>query len=233
MKKSYYLGILLVILIAGIAGCRNVEKNAEQKIGKSVVQNQDISVEAQAPADPAKEMDEPAMEEKMTREDNKKDTDAEVERDGILYKIENVEITKKIGARRKDSVSFGMEEADAEGNLSGAQEYIWLTLQIRNSESTEQEILLNNPIVNIDEVNSVTETAAEAIYIDPEQTGMKARERFHCKLKPGEEKTVELGYIIETVNAPDTLYYCVGDGGNEFSDPSYEFLYLGEVEDGE
>lgn len=169
---------------------------------------------------------------KSVSEENKKETFTEIEYENVKYKIENVEISKNIGDHEKSQINFWKEQIDEQGNLLGNQQYIWITFQVKNSEKEKQEILLNNLIVNIDPDNIVTETAAEARYIYPEQRGMSAEKRFHYILEPDEEKEVEIGYIVDEKNAQDKIYYCLGaGGGSSLDNPGNSFLYLGELED--
>lgn len=164
--------------------------------------------------------------------ENKKETFAEIEYENVKYKIKNVEISKDIGNHEKSQINFWNEQIDEQGNLLGNEQYIWITFKVKNSGNEKQEILLNNLIANIDSENIVTETAAEARYIYPEQSGISVEQRFHCILEPDEEKEVEIGYIIEEKSAQDAIYYCLGPGGGAALDnPSNIFIYLGELED--
>lgn len=112
--------------------------------------------------------------------ENKKETFAEIEYENVKYKIKNVEISKNIGNHEKSQINFWNEQIDEQGNLLGNEQYIWITFKVKNSGNEKQEILLNNLIVNIDSKNIVTETAAEARYIYPEQSGISVEQRFHC-----------------------------------------------------
>lgn len=169
---------------------------------------------------------------KSVHEENKKETFAEIEYENVKYKIENVEISKNIGNHEKSQIDFWNEQIDEQGNLLGNEQYIWITFKVKNSGNEKQEILLNNLIANIDSENIVTETAAQARYIYPEQSGMSVEQSFHCILEPDEEKEVEIGYIIEEKNVQDAIYYCLGPGGGSSLDnPGNIFIYLGELED--
>ena len=169
---------------------------------------------------------------KSVYEENKKETFTEIECENVKYKIKNVEISKNIGNHEKSRINFWNEQIDEQGNLLGNEQYIWITFKVKNSGNEKQEILLNNLIANIDSENTVTETAAEARYIYPEQSGMSVEHRFHCILEPDEEKEVEIGYIIEEKDVQDAIYYCLGSGGGSSLDnPSNIFIYLGELED--
>lgn len=169
---------------------------------------------------------------KSVYEENKKETFAEIEYENVKYKIKNVEISKNIGNHEKSQINFWNEQIDEQGNLLGNEQYIWITFKVKNSGNEKQEILLNNLIANIDSENIVNETAAEARYIYPEQSGISVEQRFHCILEPDEEKEVEIGYIIEEKSVQDAIYYCLGSGGGAALDnPSNIFIYLGELED--
>lgn len=228
MKRKFIL--LIGLAAVAITGCGKSSGDSDITAKSNGIVK--YSEEADIPQTDAGEKPETYKDEiKTVFEANKKDMDTEVECEHVSYKIERVEITKKIGDHKKEAINFWNEQTNDNGDLTGDEQYIWITIKAKNYGDDDQNILLNNLIVSINSENVVQETAAEARYIMPEQNDMGPEKRFHCLLATGEEKEFEIGYIIEEENAPDALYYCLGDGGSTLDDPNNTFVYLGKLSD--
>lgn len=228
MKRKFIL--LIGLAAVAITGCGKSSGGSDITAKSNGIVK--YSEEADIPQTDAGEKPETYKDEvKTVFEANKKDMDTEVNDGDVNYKIEKVEITKKIGDHKKEAINFWNEQTNDNGDLTGDEQYIWITIKAKNCGDDDQNILLNNLIVSINSENVVQETAAEARYIMPEQNDMGVEKRFHCLLAAGEEKEFEIGYIIEEENAPDALYYCLGDGGSTLDDPNNTFVYLGELSD--
>lgn len=157
------------------------------------------------------------------------DTNTSLLYEGISYQITNVEIAKEIGNRENVDTFLFDEDIDETGKLNESMRFIWVTLKMKNTTEEEKEILVNYPLAWIYTDNVVTEAAAEGIYIYPEQENKKPNEKFHCILESGEEKEVEVGYILSEINTEGKLYFCLGQSGSELDSAENHFLYLGEL----
>lgn len=215
---KYIKPFAVFLLIILITGCNNKNMDINNSESINSFENRDNS--------------EPIVYEneiKHVQEENKQDTNTSILYEGITYQIIDVQIGKEVGNHKKEDFTFWTKEVDEEGNLTGFEQYIWVTLNVKNTTNEEKEILVNYPIVWISSDNVVIEAASEAIYLYPNQGNRKPQEKFHCILKGGEEKQIEIGYLLFETNPKDSLYFCLGNSGSELDNSNNIFLYLGEV----
>lgn len=166
---------------------------------------------AQKPAEPETYAPEPDI---VIKEENKKEIPAKAEYEGVSFEIEAASVGKEIGDHDKNRINFWDEETDEQGNLTGEERYVWISLTAKNETEQEKEILVNTfRLVELREGNVLTGTGAEMRYIDPEQElADNPGKRFHCFFAPGEEKSLEVGYILPG-EAEGELYYHIGVWG--------------------
>ncbi|SDF92809.1 hypothetical protein [Marvinbryantia formatexigens] len=150
----------------------------------------------------------------IIKDENKKEIPAKAEYEGVSFEIESVFIGREIGDHDKDRIDFWEEEVDEQGNLLGEERYVWISLTAKNETEQEKEILINSfRLVNVSEKNVLTGTGAEMRYINPEQKlADNPSKRFHCFFAPGEEKSLEVGYILPE-EPEGELYYHIGVWG--------------------
>lgn len=215
----------------GIIAKETTTPSDSKKTTSSDTQAQEPSIQT-TPSDSADTSNQKAQvyegELKTILEENKKATYTQVEYENILYEILDVQMGKNIGTHKKENINFWNEQIDEKGNLLSSEQYVWITMKIKNLSEGKKEFLVNKSIVIINDSNIVTETAAEARYINPEQGWSSPQKRFHCLLESGEEKEIEIGYIVSEELATDSLYFCIGSGGSQLDNPNNTYLYLGE-----
>lgn len=165
------------------------------------------------------------------------------EKEGISYKIENVEYTGSFGDRNKENLAIHMSgvETDAQGSLQGNYKYLFLTITFTNTTDQAQEIYrTSNEIAVIGTALNTIVWSTDACYYDVDWEKGTKSQKHHWVLEPGESVTSEVGWVIagcgimlaedDTLEGrmgsggPYTLYYRVGyDGSNEGS----QFIDLG------
>lgn len=153
----------------------------------------------------------------------------QIEKDGCIWTISSIEVTKKRGDRLGSDFNYWDEEMDADGTLTGAESYLFVTVSCKNSGDQTQEVLLNsNGFVTIDETGQLSESGGEARYISKKQDGNEDPVKaFHYLLEPGAETgMVEVGYIVEDSILSDSadLYYCIGQRGSEIGNPENRYI---------
>ncbi len=168
-------------------------------------------------------------EEVYTKDGQEVGLNEEINRDGCIWSVSSLEITKELGDRPQADFNYWGEEMDDAGNLTGSQSYVFVTVSCRNSSGSAREVLLNsNGLVAADERGQLLETGSEARYISKRQSGKEGAENaFHYRLEDGGETGwIELGYIIEDCFADDyeKLYYCVGTQGSLLGNPENRYI---------
>lgn len=154
---------------------------------------------------------------------NIKEMNDEVQMDGISWQIMDVAFTKKIGDRDKSKINYWGEKTDEDGNLTGTEEYVWITVKVKNQNGERTEIYMNNPLCSIDASYMLDYTpVAEARYISQQSEDKSGVTKFHCTLQPDEEKELELGYIIYKERFDIPCYYRIGSDG----DPNSQYISL-------
>lgn len=153
----------------------------------------------------------------------------QIEKDGCVWTVSSFEVTKERGSRQESDFNYWGEEMDADGTLTGAESYLFVTVSCKNSGDQTQEVLLNsNGFVTIDETGQLSESGGEARYISKKQDGNEDPVKaFHYLLEPGEETgMVEIGYIVEDsiLNDSVDLYYCIGQRGSEMGNPENRYI---------
>ena len=153
----------------------------------------------------------------------------QIEKDGCIWTVSSIEVTKERGDRQEADFNYWDEEMDADGTLTGAESYLFVTVSCKNSGDQIQEVLLNsNGFVTIDETGQLSESGGEARYISKKQDGNEDPVKaFHYLLEPGEETgMVEIGYIVEDsiLNDSADLYYCIGQWGSEMGNPENRYI---------
>lgn len=153
----------------------------------------------------------------------------QIEKDGCIWIVSSFEVTKERGSRQESDFNYWGEEMDADGTLTGAESYLFVTVSCKNSGDQTQEVLLNsNGFVTIDETGQLSESGGEARYISKKQDGNEDPVKaFHYLLEPGEETgMVEIGYIVEDsiLNDSADLYYCIGQRGSEMGNPENRYI---------
>lgn len=162
-------------------------------------------------------------------EDNKYSWNEVVKCENIEYQILEVVRNNEIGTKERNRMDYAESELDAEGKLTGTEEFLWIRLKIKNTGNQTEEVVLNdNTFVGITENNEVFGVSNDAVYIEPEQKGMESRERFHYEIKAGEEKEIELGYLVEPTEKVGNLYYSINRHGEELDHPDNKFLNVEE-----
>ena len=68
----------------------------------------------------------------------------QIEKDGCIWTISSIEVTKKRGDRQESDFNYWDEEMDADGTLTGAESYLFVTVSCKNSGDQTQEVLLNS-----------------------------------------------------------------------------------------
>lgn len=159
--------------------------------------------------------------------DNLRTMDETVEYQGIEYTVNSVEFTKKLGERDQSLINYFDEERDEDGNLTGAQSYIFINLTIKNVSEERREELVNKDFVRITEDLILLETGAEARYNDNPQPGSTAFDAHHFFLEPGESATFEEIYIIDDEYLTDELCFLVGAAGSDGDNARNRFINVG------
>lgn len=153
----------------------------------------------------------------------------QIEKDGYIWTISSIEVTKKRGDRQGSDFNYWGEEMDADGTLTGAKSYLFVTVSCKNSGDQTQEVLPNsNGFVTIDEIGQLSESGGEARYVSKKQDGNEDPVKaFHYLLELGEETgMVEIGYIVEDriLNDSADLYYCIGQRESEMGNPENRYI---------
>lgn len=153
----------------------------------------------------------------------------EVEFGDFALVVSDMKITKELGGRPREKFNYWGEEMDGNGNLTGDESYLFVTVSCKNPGDAAREISLNSyQFVTIDESGQICEAAAEARYISMVQEGnSNPAEMFHYRLAPGGETgQVEIGYIIEDscMEAYAGLYYCIGYQGSALANPENRYI---------
>lgn len=166
---------------------------------------------------------------KSVLKDNKLNWNDSVTIDGISYQIQNISIGKELENHNKDDINYLTDEVDENGNFLGTNRFIWMDVKIRNTGNEKKEVIVNsNNFYSISKDNVITETGAEAVYIDQDEKESNPAEHFHCDLNGGEERTITLGYWIDTRNVNGTFYYGIGNSGSSIDDVNNKFLNVEE-----
>lgn len=220
---------LMMLMILNLMGCTQTKGDIAGNSNQGIIKEENKSEEKinNVEKEPAIYEDEI----KKIHDASKRDSQAKVEYENIIYEVKDIEFGKQIGEHEKEAINYWNEQVDSEGNLLGDEQYIWLKLKMVNLLKKKQTVLVNYPIVSIDSDNTVVETGAEARYIMPEEQEKETNERFHCNLDANEEVEVEIGYIISEENVSAPIYFCLGDSGAAIDNPNNIFIYLGELVD--
>lgn len=114
---------------------------------------------------------------------------------GISYSVSNIEHTQKFGSRKPENLADWLN-VDGEGNLSGNDSYIFLTIHFTNTTDKEVEIYRNDGRICFISSDKEVKSASEAVYCDEYWKDGRESEVFHWILGPGESVTSEIGMLI-------------------------------------
>lgn len=226
MMRSYlkYFMVLL-LLISALSGCDGQEKTAKPQGG--VLQQDSQKQDGAAAGQTTDELEDFQAEDKYVNRDNLKPMGETVEFDGIEYTVAGVTFSKDLGGRDPGKINFFDEERDENGRLKGAQSYIFLEFDIKNTSEETREELVNRPFVLIEKDNRILETGTECREIENPQEGHTEADAHHFVLKPGESAQVRAVYIVEDKYLTDELYFLVGNAGASADDARNRFIHVG------
>ena len=233
MRTKKLISLLLAISLSFSAmGCGNVgDAQGEEKT--NVTANQEIDTsDTDKSSGGAVTYDDEAF---YMKDGQEAGLHEEITQDGCVWTVSSIELTKTLGDRSQADIDYWGETIDDQGNLTGAQSYLFVTVSCRNASGSTKEVLLNsNGFVALDEAGQLLETASEARYISKKQDGNSSPVKaFHYVLKDGEETGwIEIGYIIEdkVFNDGNKLYYCVGERGSELGNPENRYIEVEQAQ---
>ncbi|MDD4700182.1 MAG: hypothetical protein PHV07_08015 [Oscillospiraceae bacterium] len=209
MKRSKSV-ILSTMLIFTLCACNanDTERNSTYSVS-----GLNFCVSEESKTDTSKPSDIPTVDPSLyTRKINKANiyqTSETVQYDDFSFSNFKLTMSKQLplGVTKEQVIYLG-EATDAEGTLTSAQTYAFVTMNITNLTNKKQEYYLcDSNFILLDENLNFTTSFIEAHYRSGD-ADIKSKEYFKQTFNPNETTTYTIGYILDdTIANADNLYY--------------------------